>query len=98
VLDHALPADFVGGLADFKVWVVVADFGQVHAAGKMGGHDVAAGGVEDGGFDAGVSWAECLPGRKLVEGSKRVINSHYLPVTERGVERGDIAVAYKDGL
>jgi hypothetical protein len=41
-------------LADFKVGIVVADAGEIHAARQVGGHDVAAGGVEDGGFEARV--------------------------------------------
>jgi hypothetical protein len=61
VMSKRLRPDFVGGLTYFEIGVGVADVGEVHAAGQVGGHDVAAGGVEDGGFEAGVGGAECLP-------------------------------------
>lgn len=61
VLNDAGPAYLCSGLADRGIWMAVADAGEVHAAGEIGGHDVAARAVEDGGFDAGVCRAERFP-------------------------------------
>lgn len=59
--DHAIPADSGSGGADCRIRVVVAGFCDVETAGEIGGHDVAAGGVEDWLVDAWVGGAEGFP-------------------------------------